>query len=107
MVPVDYGKLLEEGEGGSYRNGIFAGSGGLLDDDEARPLETELLLPAGGLFVEEGQQAKGAEPLKAALKMPRESAFAMALQILLPFLLAGFGTVSVGMVLDMVQVRLT
>ncbi|XP_076968002.1 solute carrier family 41 member 2 isoform X2 [Tamandua tetradactyla] len=32
-----------------------------------------------------------------------ESAVAMALQILLPFLLAGFGTVSAGMLLDVVQ----
>ncbi|MBN3282290.1 S41A2 protein, partial [Polyodon spathula] len=36
-------------------------------------------------------------------KMPKESPLAMALQILLPFLLAGFGTVSAGMVLDIVQ----
>ncbi|TDG96867.1 hypothetical protein EPR50_G00234270 [Perca flavescens] len=35
--------------------------------------------------------------------MPKESLLAMALQILLPFLLAGFGTVSAGMVLDIVQ----
>ncbi|XP_076968004.1 solute carrier family 41 member 2 isoform X4 [Tamandua tetradactyla] len=34
-----------------------------------------------------------------------ESAVAMALQILLPFLLAGFGTVSAGMLLDVVQVN--
>ncbi|KAM4678188.1 solute carrier family 41 member 2 isoform 1-T2 [Discoglossus pictus] len=36
-------------------------------------------------------------------KVPKESIFTMALQILLPFLLAGFGTVSAGMVLDIVQ----
>uniref|UniRef100_A0A8C9W922 Solute carrier family 41 member n=1 Tax=Scleropages formosus TaxID=113540 RepID=A0A8C9W922_SCLFO len=36
-------------------------------------------------------------------RMPKESPLAMALQILLPFLLAGFGTVSAGMVLDVVQ----
>ncbi|KAK2858685.1 hypothetical protein Q5P01_003305 [Channa striata] len=35
--------------------------------------------------------------------LPKESPWAMALQILLPFLLAGFGTVSAGMVLDIVQ----
>ncbi|XP_030637581.1 solute carrier family 41 member 2 isoform X1 [Chanos chanos] len=35
--------------------------------------------------------------------MPKESPLAMALQILVPFLLAGFGTVSAGMVLDVVQ----
>ncbi|XP_037616720.1 solute carrier family 41 member 2 [Sebastes umbrosus] len=38
-----------------------------------------------------------------AHNMPKESPLAMALQILLPFLLAGFGTVSAGMVLDIVQ----
>lgn len=36
--------------------------------------------------------------------IPKESLLAMALQILVPFLLAGFGTVSAGMVLDIVQV---
>ncbi|XP_049740203.1 solute carrier family 41 member 2 isoform X2 [Elephas maximus indicus] len=38
-------------------------------------------------------------------KLPKESSGAMALQILVPFLLAGFGTVSAGMVLDIVQVN--
>ncbi|XP_068133013.1 solute carrier family 41 member 2 [Hyperolius riggenbachi] len=41
--------------------------------------------------------------LEGRKKLPKESSFAMALQILLPFLLAGFGTVSAGMVLDIVQ----
>uniref|UniRef100_J3S0Y8 Solute carrier family 41 member n=1 Tax=Crotalus adamanteus TaxID=8729 RepID=J3S0Y8_CROAD len=36
-------------------------------------------------------------------KQPKESSSIMALQILVPFLLAGFGTVSAGMVLDIVQ----
>lgn len=36
--------------------------------------------------------------------LPKESPLAMALQILVPFLLAGFGTVSAGVVLDIVQV---
>lgn len=39
-------------------------------------------------------------------KQPKESSSIMALQILVPFLLAGFGTVSAGMVLDIVQVGL-
>nr|XP_045009143.1 solute carrier family 41 member 2 isoform X2 [Jaculus jaculus] len=38
-------------------------------------------------------------------KLPKESSGIMALQILVPFLLAGFGTVSAGMVLDIVQVN--
>ncbi|XP_069486004.1 solute carrier family 41 member 2 isoform X2 [Ambystoma mexicanum] len=36
-------------------------------------------------------------------KVPKESSITMALQMLVPFLLAGFGTVSAGMVLDIVQ----
>lgn len=36
--------------------------------------------------------------------MPNESVRAMLLQILVPFLLAGIGTVSAGMLLDVVQV---
>ncbi|XP_025139390.1 solute carrier family 41 member 2 isoform X2 [Bubalus bubalis] len=39
-------------------------------------------------------------------KLPKESSGVMALQILVPFLLAGFGTVSAGMVLDIVQVNI-
>ncbi|XP_061523132.1 solute carrier family 41 member 2 [Phycodurus eques] len=47
---------------------------------------------------EEEEQAQ-----TAAHILPKESPLAMALQILVPFLLAGFGTVSAGMVLDVVQ----
>uniref|UniRef100_G3VXS9 Solute carrier family 41 member n=1 Tax=Sarcophilus harrisii TaxID=9305 RepID=G3VXS9_SARHA len=39
-------------------------------------------------------------------RLPKESSGTMALQILVPFLLAGFGTVSAGMVLDIVQVNI-
>ncbi|XP_026219064.1 solute carrier family 41 member 2 [Anabas testudineus] len=39
----------------------------------------------------------------AVQNMPMESLLAMALQILVPFFLAGFGTVSAGVVLDIVQ----
>ncbi|KAE8615171.1 hypothetical protein XENTR_v10008433 [Xenopus tropicalis] len=42
-------------------------------------------------------------PVEGSKKQTKESSIAMALQILLPFLLAGFGTVSAGMVLDIVQ----
>lgn len=41
--------------------------------------------------------------VEANHKLPKESSGVMALQILVPFLLAGFGTVSAGMVLDVVQ----
>lgn len=42
--------------------------------------------------------------VETSQKLPKESSGVMALQILVPFLLAGFGTVSAGMVLDIVQV---
>lgn len=42
--------------------------------------------------------------VETSQKLPKESSGIMALQILVPFLLAGFGTVSAGMVLDIVQV---
>ncbi|OCT87590.1 solute carrier family 41 member 2-like [Xenopus laevis] len=41
--------------------------------------------------------------VEGSKKQAKESSIAMALQILVPFLLAGFGTVSAGMVLDIVQ----
>ncbi|KAJ4923349.1 hypothetical protein JOQ06_026025 [Pogonophryne albipinna] len=52
---------------------------------------------------EEEEEDKEAGPGSVVHKMPKESLLAMALQILLPFLLAGFGTVCAGMVLDIVQ----
>uniref|UniRef100_A0A674MVW9 Solute carrier family 41 member n=1 Tax=Takifugu rubripes TaxID=31033 RepID=A0A674MVW9_TAKRU len=50
---------------------------------------------------EEDDEDEG--PGSGVHNMPKESPLAMALQILVPFLLAGFGTVSAGMVLDVVQ----
>ncbi|OXB69307.1 hypothetical protein ASZ78_015707 [Callipepla squamata] len=44
--------------------------------------------------------------VEGSRKQPKESSSIMALQILVPFLLAGFGTVSAGMVLDIVQVNI-
>lgn len=51
---------------------------------------------------DEGDEERGS--MSDGHNMPKESPLAMALQILVPFLLAGFGTVSAGMVLDVVQV---
>ena len=45
-----------------------------------------------------GQSPEPPPPLK-------ETAFSIGLQVVFPFLLAGFGTVAAGMVLDIVQVR--
>lgn len=70
--------------------------------------ETEPMLAERGLSGEEADvenEEDEEEGLRSDVQnMPKESPLAMALQILLPFLLAGFGTVSAGMVLDIVQV---
>lgn len=71
--------------------------------------ETEPMLPDDRLSGEEVEQEEESEEegqQPATQNMPKESPLAMALQILVPFLLAGFGTVSAGMVLDIVQVSL-
>ncbi|KAM4570248.1 solute carrier family 41 member 2 [Odontesthes bonariensis] len=69
--------------------------------------ETEPMLPERRLSGEEANEEEEEDEEERlgldVLNMPKESPLAMALQILLPFLLAGFGTVSAGMVLDIVQ----
>lgn len=62
--------------------------------------ETDAMLQDGRASGDEDTDAL----VEGRKKLPKESSFAMALQILVPFLLAGFGTVSAGMVLDIVQV---
>ncbi|KPP68338.1 solute carrier family 41 member 2-like [Scleropages formosus] len=66
-------------------------------------METEPILPEDRLF-REGEEEEEGSP-NAPHGMPREPLLAMTLQIVLPFLLAGFGTVSAGIVLDVVQVN--
>ena len=70
--------------------------------------ETEPMLAERRLSGEEADEEEEEDEEEglgsAGQNMPKESPLAMALQILLPFLLAGFGTVSAGMVLDIVQV---
>ncbi|XP_063073197.1 solute carrier family 41 member 2 [Engraulis encrasicolus] len=89
------------------------------DLGDGRYGETQPMLPHGQLSGEEDEEDEGEENEdeddddddgEGALErpivrghMPKESPLAMALQILVPFLLAGFGTVSAGMVLDIVQ----
>ncbi|KAL2102736.1 hypothetical protein ACEWY4_001904 [Coilia grayii] len=84
------------------------------DLGDGRYGETQPMLPNGQLSGEEdGEDVEDEEndeeeeeemerPVMRG-NMPKESPLAMALQILVPFLLAGFGTVSAGMVLDIVQ----
>uniref|UniRef100_A0A8C9SIA8 Solute carrier family 41 member n=1 Tax=Scleropages formosus TaxID=113540 RepID=A0A8C9SIA8_SCLFO len=64
-------------------------------------METEPILPEDRLF-REGEEEEEGSP-NAPHGMPREPLLAMTLQIVLPFLLAGFGTVSAGIALDVVQ----
>lgn len=76
---------------------------------DGRYSETEPMLPDAGLSgeeVDEEEESEEEDQKPATQNMPKESILAMALQILVPFLLAGFGTVSAGMVLDIVQVSL-
>ncbi|EFB13459.1 hypothetical protein PANDA_003520, partial [Ailuropoda melanoleuca] len=60
---------------------------------------------AAAMLQNEDASSDGDEDIivEANQKSPKESSGVMALQILVPFLLAGFGTVSAGMVLDIVQ----
>lgn len=71
---------------------------------ETEPMLAERRLSAEEADEEEEEEEEVEERPRALPNMPKESPLAMALQILLPFLLAGFGTVSAGMVLDIVQV---
>lgn len=134
MVPTGYTKLQEERlamadlgakpEVGSLQNGYrqetsHIESRRVLDRSSRSSLtlsdcgdgafsETEPMLAERRLSGEEADE-DNEEDEKEALgsdgqNMPKESPLAMALQILVPFLLAGFGTVSAGMVLDIVQV---
>ncbi|XP_033987242.1 solute carrier family 41 member 2 [Trematomus bernacchii] len=76
-----------------------SGDGGY---SETEPMLAERRL-SGEEADEEEEEDEEAGPGSVVHKMPKESLLAMALQILLPFLLAGFGTVCAGMVLDIVQ----
>lgn len=135
MVPTVYSKLQEERlamvdlgakpETASLQNGFrqetshidsrrlldraSRSSVTLSDCGDGGYSETEPMLAERRLSGEEAD-AEDEEDEEEGLRtdvqnMPKESPLAMALQILVPFLLAGFGTVSAGMVLDIVQVR--
>ncbi|XP_036375955.1 solute carrier family 41 member 2 [Megalops cyprinoides] len=101
-------------EGRRHSDRSARASVSLADNGDCRYSETDALLSEGRLSGEdggeeeeeeegEGQREEVEEGGGATRRMPREPPLAMALQILLPFLLAGFGTVSAGMVLDVVQ----
>ncbi|XP_077450135.1 solute carrier family 41 member 2 [Stigmatopora argus] len=125
MVPSGYGGKLQEErlamtdvgdkpENGSLQNGYRQEPPHL---EGRRPLdrvsrseggdgsysELEPMLPERRLSGNETEEDEEEEEQAVVHILPKESPLAMALQILLPFLLAGFGTVSAGMVLDVVQ----
>ncbi|XP_036004906.1 solute carrier family 41 member 2 [Fundulus heteroclitus] len=130
MVPTGYTKLQEDrlamadlggkAEAGPLQNGYRQEAEGrrLLDRasrssvtlsdpgdggcPETAPMLAEWRL-SGEDASDEGDGDEAEAPGPDASNMPKESPLAMALQILVPFLLAGFGTVSAGMVLDIVQ----
>uniref|UniRef100_A0AAQ5YGG0 Solute carrier family 41 member n=1 Tax=Amphiprion ocellaris TaxID=80972 RepID=A0AAQ5YGG0_AMPOC len=133
MVPTGYTKLQEERlamvdlgakpEAASLQNGYrqetshiegrrvldraSRSSVSLSDCGDGGYSETEPMLAERRLSGEEadGEEEEDEEEGLGSdgQNMPKESPLAMALQILVPFLLAGFGTVSAGMVLDIVQ----
>lgn len=132
MVPTGYSKLQEERLAmvdlgpeavpvhNGYRQEPSHVEGRRLLDRAARSSMT-LSDPADGAYSETApmlserrlsadetdgrdEDDKDEGPGSGVHNMPKESPLAMALQILVPFLLAGFGTVSAGMVLDVVQV---
>uniref|UniRef100_A0A3Q1FPY4 Solute carrier family 41 member n=1 Tax=Acanthochromis polyacanthus TaxID=80966 RepID=A0A3Q1FPY4_9TELE len=133
MVPTGYTKLQEERlamvdlgakpEAASLQNGYrpetshiesrrvldraSRSSLSLADCGDGGYSETEPMLAERRLSGEEadGEEEEDEEEGLGSngQNLPKESPLAMALQILVPFLLAGFGTVSAGMVLDIVQ----
>uniref|UniRef100_A0A4W6EJQ9 Solute carrier family 41 member n=1 Tax=Lates calcarifer TaxID=8187 RepID=A0A4W6EJQ9_LATCA len=131
MVPTGYTKLQEERlamvdlgakpEAGPLQNGYrqetshvesrrhldraSRSSVTLSDCGDGPYSETEPMLAERRLSGEEADEEEDEEGGQGSdvQNMPKESPLAMALQILVPFLLAGFGTVSAGMVLDIVQ----
>lgn len=118
MVPSGYTALQEERlpmvelsspKPETHQNGFHCEGRRLSDrSGEGRYGETEPMLSDSRLSGEEADEEEASEEegqRPAIRNMPKESPLAMALQILVPFLLAGFGTVSAGMVLDIVQVR--
>lgn len=133
MVPVGYSKLQEERlamvdlgakpEAVPVQNGYrqetshvdgrrlldraARSSISLSDSGDGAYSETEPMLTDKRLSGEESDECGDEDEGLSSDNMPKESPLAMALQILVPFLLAGFGTVSAGMVLDIVQVSLS
>lgn len=66
--------------------------------------EEDSLLENGSQTTESDDACRDRAP--EATSVLKETSFSIGVQVVFPFLLAGFGTVAAGMVLDIVQVRL-
>ena len=86
--------------------GLGATAGAIDDDgvDEEAEVETSFTVPLLRRHSEEDEESVGHEEV-GVVGHEEESSFSIALQVFLPFLIAGFGTVGAGLVLDMVQVN--
>ncbi|XP_068168876.1 solute carrier family 41 member 2 [Antennarius striatus] len=83
-------------------NGSVASLNNRIDNEPQEYTETDFLLPTklyGASTYSRSMRAKDA----LSSGVPAETVCSMVLQILIPFLLAGFGTVSAGILLDVVQ----
>ena len=85
-------------------------SGGMPDDiyDESNRLTQPLLAAesdSGGGSDDATRLAVEGEH-KTVIKVPEEAAWQIALQVFFPYIIAGFGMVAAGMVLDIVQVSI-
>lgn len=86
------------------RSSLTLSDSGEGDYSETEPMLAERRLSDDDVDADDKEDRE--DGLRSSMhNMPKETPLAMALQILLPFLLAGFGTVSAGMVLDIVQVN--
>lgn len=87
------------------RSSVTLSDSGDCGYSETQPMLADRRLSGEEAHEGEEEDEEEEEELRCDVQnMPKESPLAMALQILVPFLLAGFGTVSAGMVLDIVQV---
>ncbi|XP_071804398.1 solute carrier family 41 member 1-like [Asterias amurensis] len=84
--------------------GLGATAGAIVDDgvDDEAEVETSFTVPLLRRHSEEDEESVGHEEV-GVVGHKEESSFSIALQVFLPFLIAGFGTVGAGLVLDMVQ----
>ena len=75
-------------------------------DDEDDEVETSFTVPLLQRHSEDDDADRTRGDVVDVVDLKEESSFSIALQVFLPFLIAGFGTVGAGLVLDKVQVKI-